>query len=147
MNESNKPRTLGLTGTLIGLLALGLAVFHFFVGPLETPPPLESVVADQTVKIKQAITAKIKGTEHPAEPVARTVGADDMIFYAVIALGFAALTAGVLGFVQREDLRSTGAAVVLGSGAIAFQFAVVVVGAVLGAILIGFIILAVMQGL
>lgn len=143
MPTTSKPRRLGLIGTLIGLLALGVAIFHFFFGPLEPPPPLETVVAETTVKLKNALAATLEGKEYVAPAQESKRGLDKLVDNAVIVLGFFALALGVIGFVQREEWRASTMAVALGGGAIAFQFAVVVVGVILAIILIGFILSAV----
>lgn len=140
MNDQTKTRRLGLIGTVLGLVALGVAVFHFFFGPIEPPPPIENVVAETTIKLKEAITLKLQGREYEAPVQGKALGPDKMVEYSVIILGFVAIVLGVIGFVQREEWRPSGMALVLGSGAIAFQFAVVVVGALLAVILIGFIL-------
>ncbi len=138
--DNQKSRKLGLVGTGLGLLALGIAVFHFFFGPIEPPPPIESVVAETTVKLKEALTVKLRGGEYKAPPSERAFGPDKAIEYSVIVLGFVAVVFGVIGFVQREEWRPSGMALALGGGAIAFQFAIAVVGAILAIILIGFIL-------
>ncbi len=46
MNSDKKERKLGMYGTIIGLIALGVAILHFTLGPIEEPKPVESFVAD-----------------------------------------------------------------------------------------------------
>ena len=128
-------RRLGMAGTIIGLLALGAAVFHFFYGPLETPPPVEETVADLAVNLKNAITAKIEGETYQA-PVEASHNIDDYVRYGTIALGFIALALGVMGFVSKEEWRPSGAAIALGGAAITFQFTVYIAGAILCILLI-----------
>lgn len=140
MQTISKPRRLGLIGTIIGLLALGIAMFHFFFGPIEQPPALETVVAETTLNLKNALTATLEGKEYVAPSRQTQRGMDKLVDNGVIVLGFFALALGVIGFVQREEWRASSMALALGSGAIAFQFAVAVVGAILAIILIGFII-------
>lgn len=146
MQTTTKPRRLGLIGTLIGLAALAMATFHFFFGPIEPPPPLETVVAETTLKLKNALAATLEGKEYVAPAQNSQRGMDKLVDNAVIVLGFIALALGVIGFVQREEWRASGMALVLGGGAIAFQFAVVVVVAILAIILIGFILSALNLG-
>jgi len=140
MEKPQKPRKFGIAGTFIGLVALGIAVLHFFAGPIETPPPIEETVAQLTVNIKDAMSAKFKGEEYVAPAKESGIGPDKIVEYSVIAFGFLALVLGVVGFVRGEDIKANGAAVAVGAGAITFQFAVAVVGAILGIMLIAAII-------
>ena len=131
---------LGIIGTVIGLAALGVAIFHFFLGPIEPPRPLGAVVAEIASELKDAVAAKLEGREYAPESEPAPVGPDRIVDTAVIALGFIALAFGVVGFVRREAWRPSGTAIALGSAAIAFQFAIVVVGAILAILLIGYIL-------
>ena len=142
MQATTKAHRFGLIGTLIGLLALGAAIFHFFFGPIEAPPPLEAVVAETTANLKNALTATLEGKEYVAPARETKRGLDKLVDNGVIVLDFIAVAFGVIGFVQREEWRASLMALTLGSGAIAFQFAVVVVGAILAIMLIGFILSA-----
>jgi hypothetical protein len=136
METKTQARGLGFFGTLLGLLALAAAVFHFFFGPIEPPPPLENVVAETATRLKDALAASLDGREYKAPPKPTHYGIDKLIDHSVIVVGFFAVALGVLGFVQHETWRPSGAALVLGSAAIAFQFAVAIVATVLGVILI-----------
>ena len=55
----------GLVGLVVGVLALGGALAHFFVGPINPPPPLETIAAEKVVRIKESIAAKLRGEELP----------------------------------------------------------------------------------
>ena len=140
MNNHARSSKLGLIGTVIGLVALGIAVFHFFFGPLESPPPIENVVAETTAKLKEAITTKLQGGEYEAPVQEKKLGPDKMVEYLTITLGFVAIVFGVISFVQREEWRPSAMAFALGVGAITFQYAVALVGAILIIIVIGFIV-------
>ena len=88
MNNQAKSSKLGLIGTVIGLVALGIAVFHFFFGPIESPPPIENVVAETTAKLKEAITTKLQGGEYEAPGQEKKLGPDKIVEYLTITLGF-----------------------------------------------------------
>jgi hypothetical protein len=66
MSHQDKPRALGVSGTILGLVALVVAVLHFYLGPIAEPVPVESFIAEKTMSIKNALNAKIKGEEYVA---------------------------------------------------------------------------------
>lgn len=133
---NGKPRKLGLAGTVIGIIALGIAIFHFFFGPLEQPPSVEEVVAETAVKLKGAFAAKLKGETYEAERRSEGLKPDDLLRHTVTVLGFVAIVLAAIGFIQHEDWRASSVALALGAGAIVFQFTVAVIGAVLAIILV-----------
>ena len=60
--RATKKGTLGMAGLVFGLFGLCAAVLHFWLGPIEPPPPIETVVAEQAVNIQKAVVAKLTGT-------------------------------------------------------------------------------------
>mgnify|MGYP001585562437 CR=1 FL=1 len=54
--------TFGLVG-VDRVVAFGLALTHFWAWPFSLKPPLEEVVADKAVKIRDAVVAKLRGEE------------------------------------------------------------------------------------
>jgi hypothetical protein len=126
---------LGVIGTIVGLVALGVAIFHFFLGPIEPPPSLGAVVAEVASDVKEALAAKLQGRENAPERQALDFGPDRIVDIAVIVLGFIALALGVVGFVKREEWRPSGTAIALGSAAMAFQFAIAIVADIIAAII------------
>ena len=134
MGEQNS--NISFTGIAVGALALILAMVHFWAGPFSPQPTLEQTVAEKAVSIKEATLAALKG-EEPAPPVKREgMDADQIVSLATALLGGLAIILGVIGFTKKEPLRVAGGAAVLGGGAIAFQFAVLALGAIVLAILI-----------
>jgi len=124
------------TGIGLGAIALLLAVVHFWAGPFSPQPTLEQTVAEKAVSIKKATIAALKG-EEPSAPIKRSsMDADQIIALATAVLGGLAIILGVFGFAKKEPLRVAGGAAVLGGSAIAFQFAVLALGAIVLAILI-----------
>ena len=140
MKSARKGKTLGTLGTILGLIALGVGLIHFTFGPVNEPQPVESFVADTSVKLKNAIAAKIKGEAYTPPVVEKTVDVDDIIFKGVMIAGFIALTLGTLGFTQNEEWRPSGAAFVLGGAAITLQLSIVFVGALLVILIVAAII-------
>ncbi len=140
MNSDKKERRLGMYGTIIGLIALGVAILHFTLGPIEEPEPVESFVADTAVKLKEAIKAKVQGKEYSPPIIESSPDADEMLYISIMVAGFIAIALGVFGFIQKEEWRPSGMALALGASAIAFQVAIAIVGAILAFIIIAALI-------
>lgn len=132
-----KTRTISLIGVVFGLLALGAALLHFWLGPLERTPPLDEVVAEQALKIKARVLAKLTGAASQEPPEPRTRSLDAWIDVLTVSFGFVAIACGVIAFIRREDKRATASAVLLGLGAIGFQFLALALGVIVLVILIG----------
>ena len=134
MNEQSSK--ISFTGIAIGAMALLLAVVHFWAGPFSPQPTLEQTVAEKAVSIKEATLAALKGKD-PIPPAERgSMDTDQVVSLATAVLGGLAIILGVIGFAKKEPLRVAGGAAVLGGGAIAFQFAVLALGAIVLAILV-----------
>jgi len=127
--------TLSFLGIGVGAIALMLAIVHFWAGPFSPQPTLEQTVAEKAVSIKQATLAALKGEEAPA-PQSRSIDTDQAISIATAMLGGLAIILGVIGYAKKEPMRVAGGAAVLGGSAIAFQFAVIALGAIVLAILV-----------
>ncbi len=143
MISKRKGRSLGMWGTIVGLIAFGVGIFHFTFGPLEEPEPIESFVADTTVKLKEAIKAKMQGKDYSPSSIQQSLDIDEIIFQSVMVSGFIALALGIMGFTQNEEIRPSGMAFVLGGAAITLQLSLVF----LGALLVFLIIAAIISGL
>ncbi|PUB82725.1 MAG: hypothetical protein DBP02_13745 [gamma proteobacterium symbiont of Ctena orbiculata] len=137
MKSERKGKTLGTLGTILGLIALGVGLLHFTLGPIEEPVPVESFVAETTVKIKDAISAKLMGEEYKPTTVEKSLDIDEVLYQGVMIGGFIALALGAIGFSQNEEWRPSGVAFVLGGAAITLQLSIAFVG-----ILILFLIIA-----
>jgi hypothetical protein len=123
-------------GIAIGAVALLLAIVHFWAGPFSPQPTLEQTVAEKAVSIKEATIAALKG-EEPQAPVKRSsMDMDNVASLATAVLGGLAIILGVVGYATKEPLRAAGGAALLGGSAIAFQFAVLALGAIVLAILV-----------
>ncbi|MFK7845633.1 MAG: hypothetical protein AB8G77_10050 [Rhodothermales bacterium] len=138
MEESRS--TLGFIGIGIGAVALLVAIVHFWMGPLSPQPSLEKIVAEKAVAIKNATIAALKGEEIEEKTYSRNFDLDQGVRIATSVLGGLAVILGVVSFARREPLRVGGGAAFLGCVAIAFQFAVVALGAILLAILVAAVI-------
>ncbi|MCB1760410.1 MAG: hypothetical protein KDI68_11615 [Gammaproteobacteria bacterium] len=126
---------MSFTGIGIGSIALLLAIVHFWAGPFTPQPTLEQTVAEKAVAIKKATIAALKGEEAP-KARARALDTDQLIDIGAAVLGAMAIILGVIGYARKEPLRVAGGAALLGGSAIAFQFAVIALGAIVLAILV-----------
>lgn len=129
-----------VAGIAIGAIALLLAVTHFWAGPFDTPPPLEQTVAEKAVALRDAAVAALRGQDYEA-PTARSAwNVDRVAQLAVAVLAALAIIAAVGGFARGESGHAAGGALLLGATALAFQFAIAVLGALLVVFLIGVVL-------
>lgn len=126
----------GLVGVVAGVIALGLALVHFWAGPFNPKPPVEEVVAEKAVKIRDSVVAKLKGEEKPASFQAQTFDTDRVIAISTIVAGFLAVVLAAVSYIRKEEKRVSVSAVALGGGAIALQYLAVAIGAIVLAILV-----------
>jgi peptidoglycan/LPS O-acetylase OafA/YrhL len=137
--EERRP-TIGWIGIAVGAVALLMAIVHFWMGPISPQPSVEKTVAEKAVAIKNATIAALKGEEVEEKANPRSIDPDEALRTATSVLGGLALILGVVSFANKEPLRIGGGAAFLGGAAIAFQFAVIALGAIVLAILIGAVI-------
>ena len=144
MSERGPKRSrFGVAGLVLGCVALGAALAHFWLGPLEPPKPLEHSVAETAVKIKKAMESKLRGELLPTEQTPRQFDNDQIATAGTIGAAFFSIVLAVISFVRREDLRVSGSAAALGAGAIAFEFAALALGVIVVVILIAAILNAI----
>jgi hypothetical protein len=117
--------TFGLIAVVLGFIAFGGVVGHFFAGPIDPPPPIEISIADKAASIRDATVAALKGEEYEVESSVRPRTLDDYLTYTLIALAVGAVLMAVIGFLRHERLRPSIAGAALGGLAITFQFATV----------------------
>lgn len=121
-----------MTGLAFGAIALLVAVTHFWAAPIAPKRPIEQIVADKVVAIRDTTLARLRGREipAPAPPPPPEWTMDRALGLAAPLMGALAVVLGVLGFVRREPARACGGAALLGAAALAFQFAMVAIGAI-----------------
>lgn len=118
-------------GIGVGALGLLLAVVHFWAGPFTPQPSLERTIAEKVVAIKDATVAALQGEALPdTVPETDGVDADEVVRIAVPVLAALAVILGVIGFAMKEPGRVSIGAVALGGSTFAFQFAGLVLGAI-----------------
>ncbi len=139
MTEKTLPR-ISLGGIAVGGIALLIAVVHFWAGPFAPQKSIERTVAETAVAIRDATVSALKGEEIQDRAPERSFDLDKTLMLSASVLGGIAVILGVVGFATGEPARAAGGAAILGAGAIAFQFAVVALGAIILAILIAAVI-------
>ncbi len=135
--ETVSRNTIGIIGVFLGVISLGMALFHFWYGPLDKQPTLEDAVAEKALSIKERVISKIKGDRTPQYAQTQKTYDKDQIFdFATVGLAFIAIVFAVMSFVKREEKRACIAAALLGVGAITFKFLTLALGAIIFVILV-----------
>lgn len=142
-SKSRRPAPFGLIALAFGMLAFVGSVGHFWLGPIEPPPALEDTIANQAVKIRDKVMAKLKGTESSSKTFKSSWEADRMVMASVAGVSVLAILLSVVGFIRHEPIRIVGSAATLGGSALALQYLVIAVGAIVFAIILA----AVLNGL
>lgn len=137
--EKNRT-SIGFIGIGIGAISLLMVIVHFWAGPFSPQPSLETTVAEKAVAIKNATIAALKGEKVEKKVSPSSIDLDGALRITTGVLGGLAIILGVISFATKEPLRVAGGAAVLGGAAVAFQFAVIALGAIIGAILIAAVI-------
>ena len=135
-----KRSTTGFVGIAVGSIALMMAIVHFWMGPFSPQASVERTVAERAVAIKHATIAALKGESIKEKAPPKNIDLDQGVRIATSVLGGLAVILGVVSFAKREPVRVGGGAAFLGGAAIAFQFAVIALGAIVLAVLIGAVI-------
>ena len=138
--ETAKNSMFGMLAVVVGFLAFAAVVGHFFVGPVDPPPPVEVSIAEKAASIRDATVAALKGEEYEAERNIQLRTLDDYLTYSFIALAVVAILLSVIGFIKHERLRPSIAGAALGGLAITFQFATMVFFGLLCAIVLAAVI-------
>ena len=140
MSAPREPSHLARTGAALGFLALVVGLLHFFVGPIEPAPTIEQVVHEKITSVRDAVVSGLKGEAlAPADEPARR-GADDYLRIGVVIAGAVALALGLLAAALGQERQLAGMAATLGASAMLVQFAILLVGALVLALIIGALI-------
>jgi hypothetical protein len=142
-DKEHIPARFGLVALVLGMLALTCSVGHFWLGPIEPPPLLEDSIADQAVKIRDKVIGKLKGVDTPPDVFRKSWDADQVAMATIAGASLLAILLAVVGFVRHEPIRMVGSAAALGGSALALQYLVIAVCAIVCAIILA----AVLNGL
>ena len=140
MEDAKKPRAFGVMGTVLGLIALIVTVLHFYLGPIAEPEPVESFIAEKTVTIKNAISAKLKGEEYTAPAPAADIDPDVIVDRGAMITALIALSLGVFGFLRKEEYLPSGLALGLGGATVVFSVSIAIAGIIVAVIIIAAIV-------
>ena len=133
--SQERSSTIGWTSFAIGTVALFAALFVFWAGPFAPQQSSGVSLGELAAEIGKSAARSMLGAEQPAPaPVARDI--DDYLQIAVSMIGALAVVSGIFAFVRHESPRPAIAGVVLGVGAIVFQFFAMAFFAVLGVLII-----------
>lgn len=126
-----KNQRLATIGMVLGGIALLIAVVHFWAGPFNPSPPIEQVVADKVVAIRDLTLAKLQGKKLPPMDAASKWDADRITLVTSSVLGTLAIILSAFAFSRRENIRACYSAAALGVAAIAFQFVIMALGLII----------------
>ncbi|MCP3870637.1 MAG: hypothetical protein GY703_21610 [Gammaproteobacteria bacterium] len=140
MESSTKPGTFGVSGSVIGLLALIVAVLHFYLGPIADPERVEIFIAEKTVNIKNAISAKLKGEEYAVPERPTAIDPDLLVVRGTMMAVLLALSFGVFGFLRKEEHLPSGLALGLGGATVVFSISIAIAGIFVAIIIIAAIV-------
>lgn len=143
LQEKQQSSRFGLLALIVAALALVGSVSHFWLGPIEPPPTIEESVADQAVKIRDKVVARLTGDKSEIERVDTPWNADRTAMASVALASLLGIILAVVGFVRHEPIRVVGSAAVLAGTALALQYVIIAVGAIVCAIILA----AVLNGL
>lgn len=138
-NSAAPSRRLGSIGSIVGVLALTVAVLPHWIVPLVfppaavPPPPVERVIVDPGHRIKDRVIARVKGVEYRAPNVENPAGQIWSLAASAtaISLGLLAILLSVLSLIFREERLLAAVAATLGTAAIAIEISFVMIGALI----------------
>jgi hypothetical protein len=132
MGKSQQPNSLGIAGSLAGLLALIAAVLPLLLLPAPSPPrPHQPAAAEAVHILKDRIVAKIKGATREEEKAPPAENWSQYVSVAAIPLALLATCLAVFSLFRGGKKRYAALALSLGAAALAFQLPVLLIGAVL----------------
>lgn len=124
----------GLTGVIVACVALAAAFLSPWIAEAIDPsPPLEEVVADKAVKIRDAMKAKMAGEEYVVE---REWRAGAFLPPTIIVAGLVGAGLGLVSLFKRETRMFSTSAMTIGISAVVVQWMVVVAAAIIGLLLL-----------
>ena len=124
----------GLAGVILACIALAAAFLSPWIAKAVDPsPPLEEVVADKAVKIRDAVKAKLAGKEYVAE---RRVRASEVLPPIIIAVGLAGAGLGLVSLFKRETRLFSTSAMTIGVSAVVVQWMILVAAVIIGLLVV-----------
>ena len=53
-----KKSTFGMLSVVLGFLAFAAVIGHFFIGPVDPPPPIETSIAEKAKNMKRRVASE-----------------------------------------------------------------------------------------
>ena len=136
MNAVMPSRRIGIAGSIVGLLALVVAVLPHWVLPAVFPPkPLDQVIVETGQRVKDRLIAHARKVEYQPRAMSKQRATGDKwaqaFSIAAVSLGLLAIALAVFSVIRREQKATAGVAVALGVGAIAFELLWIAIGALI----------------
>lgn len=125
----------GWLGFLIASTSLMAALFVFWAGPFAPQQSTGVSLGELAAEIGKSTLRSAAGLDQP-EPVARARNMDDFLQIGVAMLGGLAIILAAVGLMRHEKKRPAIAGIVIGVGAILFQFFAMAFFALLGVLVI-----------
>ncbi len=118
--DHHKP-VFGWIGFLLAAIALLAALFVFWAGPFAAQQSTGVSLGELAAELGKSTLRAAAGLDQP-EPVARVRDMDDFLRIGVAMLGGIAIVLSSVGLLRHERMRPAIAGIVIGAGAILFQF-------------------------
>lgn len=125
----------GWIGFCVATLTLFAAVFVFWAGPFAPQHSTGVSLGELAAEFGKSTLRSAAGLEQP-EPVVPSRDLDDFLRIGVAMLGVLAIVLSVVGILRHEKRRPAIAGIVIGTGAILFQFFAFAFFAFLGVLII-----------
>lgn len=130
MTAEPNHKTFGLIGVIAGFLAL----FTVLVGPsvydaFYPKPPIEERIADAAVKIRERVTARLKGAPAAFKSSTPRLNARELPYNISLALAAASVIGGCVSYLRREDHRFAYVACGVGTLTLAWHAVLFAMGA------------------
>jgi hypothetical protein len=127
-----KKRTFGVTGVLLGFIALAAAFLSPWIQRAIDPPPkpIEERAVNFAGRLAEAAKAKMKGETYSPASVAEPLPSR-FVVPSVIGLGMVAVGLGIVSLLASEHRPLGSSAIALGVSAAVVQWSLVVAGAIL----------------
>jgi hypothetical protein len=130
---------IGIIGLIVGIIAVGLAIFQNDLRPQEPPQEPKPVPTLKELAVeagKKVINDKILKKEEDPPPVEEDslVSPRDRIGLTYMILGFLAMVLGIVSWVKKDHIRISGGSISLGLMAVAWQY--VMIGVVIAVVIL-----------
>lgn len=131
----------GKLGVISGFMALGIALFHFWLGPFShASMTLEEIAVEKAAEIKKSFSVAMEGESRAAKKANPDLNIDKLVKVTGIALAFLSLVLAAVSFLLKEDYRYSVISATLGSVTLAFHFILVAISIGILLVLIAIII-------